>query len=221
MIGRFINLLMVMLLLTGCSTFRAYDLTSSHQVEVQSYLSNLQSQLPLKHSYRLRILPNSDMKETRGVPAITGTTILLPEDFIRYVFAEYYTDRATILTCVLAHEICHTEYGLPSEPPQVHTQTDIAAIKVMGENHQTVNNYYHSLRVVQRYWSASRSKIGKAGNIAWNVASAASMAYGGPGMFVNWYATDLKVRLKQLRKHYEIDRRQGFRPSTPPELSHP
>jgi hypothetical protein len=203
-----------MMLLTGCSTvnFSAnyYTPPADYQKEALGLWQVAAKPLPLKNTYAITFIEGSDSRKLKGIPAISGNTIHLPVDFVKYVYQNYYHDRARILISVIAHEVCHREFDLPSKPPREHFKTDVAAIQLLGENSETAANYYQSLVVMKDYWFARKGMAGHALNLGFNAASAASLLYGGPGFFGDLYGTDLNKRLSLLRKHYKIKRSARF-----------
>lgn len=207
---RLFGLMVLCLALGGCASFKSASLIADHQQEVRQLLSKINGTFPLKHQYQVRILPNKQMKKTKGVPAISQLTLIFPEDFVKYVYQKYYADRHKIFTCIMAHEISHTEFGLPSKPPNQHYLTDKAAIQLLGDSEESIQYYYDSLRVMKKYWLASRPVGGHLWNAGWNLGNVALMAYTGQGIFIDWYATDLKKRMKLLRKEYNINHKSSF-----------
>lgn len=210
MLRIYLSVLILCVTLGGCASFKSTALTTDHQKEVRHLLQKINTDFPLKHEYQVRILPNKQMKDTKGVPAISGSILAFPEDFVKYVYQKYYHHRLKIFTCIMVHEIVHTEFDLPSRPPPQHYLTDRAAIKLMGESQESIQYYYDSLRVMKKYWLASRSVGGHMWNVGWNLGNAALLAYVGQGYFVDWFATDLKERMKLLRKEYDINKRSSF-----------
>jgi hypothetical protein len=207
-------LLNLSVLISGCSAvnFSAnyYTPPENYQQETLAAWQAVKTNLPLKYDYAITFIEGSDSRRLKGIPAISGNTVHLPVDFLKYVYQNYYQDRARILISVIAHEVCHREFNLPSSPPAEHFKTDVAAIKLMGENKETAENYYQSLVVMKNYWFARKGMAGHALNLGFNAASAASVLYGGPGFFGDLYGTDLNKRLGFIRKQYKIKRSAKF-----------
>lgn len=205
-------------LLQGCAVvnFSAnyYTPPENYQDEVASVFLSLTKQLNLKHSYSVVITSGEDSDRMNGVPAIAGKVVLLPEDFVKYVYQNYYNDRNKILASVIAHEVCHKEFNLPSEPWREHYKTDQAALEVLGgDDTESSSYYYWSLVVMKNYWFARKGMAGHALNAGWNVANAATSAVFGIGYLKDWFATDLNKRLRLIRKNYQIQRTNIFRRS--------
>lgn len=205
-------------LLSGCSTvnFSAnyYSPPENYQQEAVAFWRVATQNLTLKNDYVITFIEGADSRRLKGIPAISGNVVHLPIDFVKYVYQNYYHDRARILISVIAHEVCHREFGLPSQPPVEHLKTDVAAIKLMGENSETAENYYRSLVVMKDYWFARKGMAGHAVNLGFNAVGMASAFYGGPGFFGDLYGTDLNKRLALLRKHYKIRRSGKFKRSS-------
>lgn len=204
--------------LSGCATinFSAHYFTppDNYLQEVTLIWNKILHQFSSKRSYALTVVEGENSKKLKGIPAISGTTILLPDEFIRYIYQNYYNDRAVIVRCAIVHELCHTEYGLVSSPPEKHSETDVAAIRVLGgDATQTAQQYYKSLQVLKSYWFARKGVGGHAFNVGWNVANAAALALVGHGYFVDWFATDIAKRLQLLSRHYKISAGSCFRRS--------
>jgi len=200
--------LALILFFCGCSTvnFSAnyYDPPDNYKTEMGYLWIDLQKQIDLKYSYEIHIVEDEISDKLNGIPAISERKILLPNDFIKYVYQNYYNDRYFIIGSVIIHELMHSEVGLPSKPPEEHVKTDVAAIKVLGEDEETIKNYYRALHVMHNYWFARKGMGGHALNAGWNIANMASLFYIGKGYFRDWYATDLKVRMKMIKGHYGI-----------------
>ena len=210
--------LFVSLSLHGCATvnFSAnyYTPPDNYRQEVMLIWNTVRRQFHSQHNYAMTIVSGSNSKKLKGIPAISGTTVIVPDEFIRYIYQNYYNDRAAVLTCTVVHELCHTEYGLVSSPPEKHLETDFAAIQVLGgvDSH-AAPNYYKSLQVLKDYWFARKGIAGHAFNVGWNAANAAAMVFIGHGYFVDWFATDISKRLQSLSRHYKIPSGSRFRRS--------
>jgi hypothetical protein len=201
-------------LLGGCATvnFSAnyYTLPDSYQAEVQNVWQKISLQYQLAGDYRIGVLQGDEEKKAKGIPFISNHTVYLPQIFIKYVYQNYDDQRFIILTSVMAHEVCHALYHLPSEPPDIHFQTDLAAIKLLGPSKETVENYFNSLVVVKNYCFARKGMAGHALNVGINALSVGSMMMGGPGVFMDLYATDLTRRLKLIKREYRLGSIQSF-----------
>jgi len=205
-------------LLSSCATvnFSAnyYNPPANYKEEVAQNWQALKTRLPLKYNYSLGLIEGKESNKLNGIPAISNQTIHLPVDFIKYIYQNYYNERFKILTSVIAHELCHTEFNLASEPPKEHFKTDLAAIKLLGENEETVRIYYQSLTVMKNYWFARKGMAGHALNAGWNAINVASVMYGGPGFFGDLYGTDLNKRLSLIKKQYKLKRPLTFERSS-------
>lgn len=201
-------------LVSGCSTvnFSAnyYTLPASYDSEVLGVWSTLAVRFTLPSDYSLRVLTGEDERKSKGIPFISGHTVYLPEIFIKYVYQNYYDDRLIVLTSVITHEICHKLYDLPSEPADEHFKTDAAAIKLLGTSQETVRNYYNSLVVVKNYCFARKGMAGHTLNVGLNALSVGSMVMGGPGVFIDLYATDLTRRIKLIKRAFGLGSVKGF-----------
>jgi hypothetical protein len=201
-------------LVSGCATvnFSAnyYTLPDTYQAEVQSVWQKLSAGYQLSGDYRISVIEGDDEKKAKGIPFISNQTVYLPKIFIKYVYQNYYDERFIVLTSVISHEVCHKLYGLPSEPPDAHFQTDLAAIKLLGTSKETVENYFNSLVVVKNYCFARKGMAGHALNVGFNALSVGSMVMGGPGVFMDLYATDLTRRLKLIKREYRLGSVKGF-----------
>lgn len=205
---------MMCILLGGCSTvnFSAnyYTLPKAYYTEVLGVWSELNLQFNLPPAYSVRVLTGEEERKSKGIPFISGNTVYLPEIFIKYVYQNYYDDRLIVLTSVITHEICHKLYGLPSEPADEHFKTDAAAIKLLGTSQETVRNYYNSLVVTKNYCFARKGMAGHALNVGLNALSVGSMVMGGPGVFIDLYATDLTRRIKLIKRAFRLGSVKGF-----------
>lgn len=199
---------------SGCATvnFSAnyYTLPDAYQAEIQSVWQKLSVGYQLPGDYKISVIEGNDEKKAKGIPFISNQTVYLPKIFIKYVYQNYYDDRFIVLTSVISHEVCHGLYHLPSEPPDEHFKTDLAAIKLLGTNKETVENYFNSLVVVKNYCFARKGMAGHALNIGINALSVGSMVIGGPGVFIDLYATDLTRRLKLIKQEYRLGSVKGF-----------
>jgi len=206
--------LISILLIAGCSfiNFSAnyYTPPADYTAELGLIWNKIRNQIPLKHQYHVRIIRDRDSDRLDGVPAVSGTTVLLPDDFVKYVYQNYYNDRFKIFGSVIVHELAHIEYDLPSSPPEKHFETDVAAIKLLGNDMAAAEYYYKSLYVMKDYWFARKGVAGHALNAAWNLVNAASLVYGGPAYFADLYATDLDRRMKLIVKNYKLRARGPF-----------
>ncbi|MFH1360453.1 MAG: hypothetical protein ABIJ41_05370 [Candidatus Omnitrophota bacterium] len=211
----YLTIAVLLFVLGGCSTvnFSAnyYTPPKNYQQEVQGLFNKLIRRFAPDHAYALRVVSENESKGLKGIPAISNQTVILPDNFIKYVYQNYYDDRNIIFTCVIVHELCHDVYNLPSSPAEIHFKTDAQAISLLGTQDQdTAKYYYQSLRVMKNYWFARKGVAGHTLNAGWNVLSAASMAFGGPGVFIDWFSTDLEKRLQMIARHYGIKRSSAF-----------
>ena len=188
----------IFLLCSGCSTvnFSAnyYTPPNNYQAEIVQLWQTLKSQIKLKPEYELRLIDGEDANKQHGVPFISNQTVYLPNDFIKYVYQNYYDDRLKILTNVIAHELCHSEFNLPSKPPQEHFKTDVMAISLLGASAETVEYFYKSLFVVKNYCFARKGMAGHALNLGFNALSGASLAFGGAGVLYGFVCHRLEPK---------------------------
>lgn len=196
------------LFLAGCSfvnfSGNYYDLPPDAYSQVHVLWKGLMRDLPRKHSYRYVILPDSEFKKSKGIPAIAEDTVIVPEKFLKYIYQNYYDHREVILESVIVHEICHKEYALPSKPAREHFEADRRAIELLKNIKISPGDYYRSLGVMKNYWFARKGVAGHAFNASWNAVNAASLALIGHGWFADWFATDLEERMGMIAKNYKI-----------------
>jgi len=207
----------MVLSLSGCSfiNFSAnyYRPPANYQQEIVLIWKNLTAQIPLKYDYKISIIGGKDSDRLNGVPAISERNVLLPGDFVKYVYQNYYDDRSKIFSSVIIHEIAHVEFDLPSKPVEKHVETDMRAIQLLGGGESTVRYYYRSLYAMKNYWFARKGVAGHALNAGWNALNLGSLALGGPAAFIDWYATDLEKRMGLIAKHYGLRARGPFKRS--------
>lgn len=198
----------VILCLTGCSVinFSAnyYTPPRNYQHEIVEIWQKVKQQIPLKHDYNIILVEGQDSRKLKGIPAISNNTVVLPQDFVKYVYQNYYDDRARIFASVIVHELTHREYDIPSRPAEKHFQADVAAIKLLGDNRRAAEYYYKSLYVVKNYWFARKGVAGHTLNASWNILNGVSYAVGGPACFADFFATDLSQRMNLLARHYHL-----------------
>ena len=203
--------------LSGCSflNFSAnyYTPPVHYQNEIVQIWQNLTTQIPFKYQYKISIIDGKDSNRLDGIPAISDRNVLLPEDFVKYVYQNYYDDRGKIFTSVIIHEVSHSEFDLPSKPPEEHVKTDAMAIELLGANSNAPEYFYKSLYVMKNYWFARKGVAGHSLNVGWNALSLASAALGGPSLFIDWYATDLNKRMAWIAKRYALKSKQPFKRS--------
>ena len=215
-------LLAVAIIFVGCSTinFSAnyYTPPDYYKEEVYALLDEIQSYLPLKYKYTMKITEDNESQGTKGVPEIRGTHIKLTNNLVKYVYQNYFDERHKIIACVIVHEMSHSEFNMLSEPVETHFQVDLKAVSLLENSTSiTPKDFYYSLIVLKNYWFARKGVAGHAVNVGWNVLNAAALVYVGHGSFVNWFATDIRGRLKRFRKHYNQDIGKGYERSTSPE----
>lgn len=208
-------------LLTGCATvnFSALNYTPppNYKSEVTKLWKELTYALPLKYKYSMRIVSDKECNK-KGVPGIKNGTVLVPNNFVKYIYQNYYENRFIILTCLVAHELCHAEYNLSMGTPEVHFQTDAKAVSLLRSN-TTISayDYYRSMSVVKNYWYARKGVAGNALNVGWNIAQVASLVAGGPYYFRDWFAVDVDKRLNLISKRYGKPKPRCFNISKGPE----
>lgn len=171
---------------------------------------------PRKHSYKYVILSDAEFQKSRGIPAISEDTVIVPENFLKYIYQNYYVHRKIILCSVIVHEVCHKEYDLPSQPPGQHFEVDRRAILLLGKIKISPTDYYRSLWVMKNYWFARKGMAGHAFNAGWNAANAASLVLIGHARFADWFATDLDERMRLITRNFKIPVRDCFPRSTSP-----
>ena len=204
-------------MLSGCATinFSAnyYTPPDNYRAEVKSLWDEYLAHASLSTGYKLNIV--SDRECMDGIPEIEQTTVKFPDNFIKYVYQNYYDSRFKVLLCVASHEVCHNEYRLFDQSnPKAHFQVDQKAIELIkARTSFSSEDYYASLMVVKDYWFARKGVGGHLFNAGWNMASAASMFYGGPGYFRDWFATDLSGRLALISRRYKVHSGSRFQRS--------
>ena len=181
-----------------------YDLPPNTSSEVHGLFRKIVTELPLRYSYKYVVLSDAEFEKSKGIPAISEDTVIIPENFLRYVYQNYYDDRTIILSSIIVHELCHKEYGLPSKPPKEHFKVDQCAIALIGQENTGATYYYQSLYVMKNYWFARKGMAGHAFNVGWNVANAAVLALTGHGVFADWFATDLEERMRLISRNYDL-----------------
>lgn len=216
MINKF-KLIAVCFFLNGCSVvnFSAnyYRPPANYKDEIVSIWRNITMQIHLKRRYQISIINGKNSNKLNGIPAISNNTVFLPEDFIKYIYQNYYDDRAKIFTVIIVHELCHTEFNLPSKPIYDHFKVDLKAIEVLGRDNNTPEYFYKTLAVIKSYWFARKGVAGHALNVGWNAANLTSVAFGGPGFFGDLYATDLNKRMKLIYKNFHLKSKASFKRS--------
>jgi len=207
MMGKFGLLLLLLFFISGCATlnFSAnyYSPPSNYKSEVNNLWTEINSNFSLKYKYTLRIVDDNEC-QMPGIPENDNGVVKLPVNYLKYVYQNYYDNRFTILTCLIVHELCHSEYDLPDNPPETHFQTDLKAISLLS-CYTTISaeDYYKSIYVVKNYWFARKGIAGHAFNVGWNALQIVSLVNGGSYCFMDWFATDLDVRLNLLSSKYE------------------
>lgn len=195
--------------LSGCSTvnFSAnyYTPPDNYKAEVKKDWDTAIKKFALKNKYELRIVSDGECS-LKGIPEIAGYTVKIPESFIKYAYQNYYNNRALIIDCVVAHEVSHTEFSLFNQStPQAHFETDKKAIELLqAKGICSAQDYYKSLFVLKNYWFARKGMGGHAFNLGWNAVQVASLVYGGPASFKDWFATDLSKRMAYISKQYKV-----------------
>lgn len=200
---RLLYILVLLITTNGCATinFSAnyYTPPENYQIEVRKLWNELLIKLPLKYSYNMSIVSDNGCKGMKGVPEIESGNVRLPDNFVKYVYQNYYDDRFKIMTCIIAHELCHSEYNIGMESPEVHVQVDARAGELLERNTDiSPQDFYSSLFVLRNYWIARKGVVGHLSNIGWNAISLVSLLYGGSYYFVDWFATDLDKRMAAI-----------------------
>ena len=121
----------------------------------------LLNDLSLQGKYKYVILADSEFKKSTGIPAISEHTVIIPENFLKYIYQNYYEHRFIILSAVITHELCHAEFHLPSAPPKEHFKADQHAIALLGKGKVSATFYYQSLYVMKNYWFARKGVAGR------------------------------------------------------------
>lgn len=214
------------LFLCGCATvnFSAnyYSPPPEYKVETQRLWKEALLKVPVKYKYGMSIVEDSQFKTAKGIPQIENMQVKLPDNFVKYIYQNYYQDRFKVLTCTFVHELSHTEYNLLSTPVSEHFQTDKRAIELLASSTAcSAADYYKSLLVLRSYWFARKGVGGHAFNVGWNVLQVASLVYAGSAHFVDWFATDLDKRMGLLAKEYKLKDRGPFKRSRSPQVTSP
>lgn len=208
---------LVLFLLTGCATvnFSAnyYVPPQNYRAEIEGLWREFVSAVPLKYVYSFHIVSDRECKA--GIPYIEKHDLKIPDNFLKYTYQNYYVDRFVILSSLVAHEICHAEYGLANgRTPKEHFAVDKKAIEMLAKaDICSAEDFYKSLQVMRSYWFARKGVGGHMFNVGWNVLNLACMAYTGNGYFANWFATDLEARLKLISREYKVRSGTNFKRS--------
>lgn len=217
-VAKWDNIFIVILLsfgLFGCATVnfssKYYTLPEDYKKDIEQILTS--ARIPITHSYAWVICIDQCDRNASGVLFFNpdDRTIYLPKTFLQYIYEFYYNHRAQILVCTFLHEITHNEFGIASKPPETHYLCDKAVIEKFFNNNganpisnvfYTPNEMYSTLIVTQDYWRARKGLGGHLANVGWNLLNLATLAYAGSGTFVDWFATDISVRINLLRRDY-------------------
>lgn len=194
--------------LVGCATVnfssKYYTLPENYKDDIALVFNTITKSISLKYAYAYRITKDNETA-TPGVPQNENCVISIPDYFIRYVYEFYYNNRFEIFICLFLHEIAHSEFNLPSEPPKTHYLCDREAIEKLLKPYNTlygVNDFYSTLCVIDNYWRARKGLGGHFFNIGWNALNAISLFYGGSGSIGDLYAVDIATRVQLMRRDY-------------------
>ena len=93
--------ILILSLLSGCATlnFSAnyYSPPSNYKAEVEKLWKELIYNLPLKYSYSIQIVSDEECN-TKGIPGINNGVVKIPDNFIKYMYQNYYEHKFIILT---------------------------------------------------------------------------------------------------------------------------
>ena len=86
----------------------------------------------MKYAYNFHVVSDRECKA--GIPYIEKYDLKIPDNFLKYAYQNYYADRFMILSSLIAHEICHTEYSLTNgRTPKEHFGVDKKAIEMLAK----------------------------------------------------------------------------------------
>lgn len=143
-------------MLSGCATYQSYVLPANYNSEVEEVLNHF-NKLNLRNKYSVKILSKEEMERVvrSGSPAIEKNTIYFDDLYLKYLYGQknglFYHIRKKDLACLMAHEISHAEYGLPSEPVEKHFEVDKAAIAMLSNFGIDWVDYYGALARIGNY----------------------------------------------------------------------
>ena len=203
-------ILALLIFVSGCATVnfssKYYTLPQDYETDIQSIWNEFVKKVPLKYEYNYSIDKDrlNVIGAIPGIPFIHGVHISLPEYYIRYIYEFYYDDRKAILFSTIAHEMAHTEFNCPAEPPEQHYLCDKAALENLIIPHTQFGaiSFYSHLKILSDYWNARKGVVGHVANAGLNIASVFSVLNGGGGIFGNMYATDISTRMKLMVRDY-------------------
>jgi|GEM_PF-4253947 len=208
------------LFLSGCTTIpRTPQYIKSYTQGIDTVFRDV-NKLPLQNVYSYKIVSPQETTQP-NIPEIRGTCIYIPQVFIDYIYKYYYDNSSEIFTCLVLHEISHTEFNLPDKPVETHYVVDEKAFNLFlspvfpHDGIDKINEFYSFLKVIQNYSESLKGAEKHCFNILWNTANAASYLYAGFGSFGDWFAYDITSRIyyfqgKHLIKIKFIFKRSNF-----------
>lgn len=142
--------------LSSCATYHTFVLPTNYDSEVEEVLRHFNN-LDLKNNYSVKILSKEEMEKIvkSGSPAIDKNTIYFDDLYFKYLYGQknslFYRIRKKDLACIIAHEICHSEYNLPSQPIIKHFEVDKQAINMLSNFGIDWIDYFGALARVNNY----------------------------------------------------------------------
>src|SRR3989338_6892296 len=126
------------IMISGCATYYSYVLPTNYVSEVEEVFNHF-GRLNLKNKYSLKILSKEEMDNLikTGSPMIdTSKNIIYLDDlYLKYLYGQkngkFYHIRKRDLACIIAHEICHSEYNLVANNIAQHLEVDMKAIELL------------------------------------------------------------------------------------------
>ena len=153
---KLILILSLSMALIGCATYHTFVLPTNYNSEAEDVLRHF-SNLDLKNSYSVKILSKEEMEKIvkSGSPAINKNTIYFDDLYLKYLYGQknslFYSIRKKDLACIMAHEICHSEYNLPMQPIDKHFEVDKEAISMLSNFGIDWIDYFGALARVNNY----------------------------------------------------------------------
>lgn len=197
---RLILIIGLILALSGCATYYTYVLPTNYNSEVEGVLSHF-NKLNLKNKYSVKILSKEEMERVvkSGSPAIDKNTIYFDDLYLKYLYGQknslFYHIRKKDLACIIAHEICHTEYDLPTQPLEKHFEVDKAAINMLRNFGIDWVDYFGALARVNNYLQT------RGGDFA-NFLKQAAWWTGTLTVGIGLFETDIPTRYMMVIQYY-------------------
>jgi hypothetical protein len=209
---KLIIILLVVPFLSSCATVnfssKYYTPPSNYDKDIAEAWNEILIKVPLKNKshYSYRIVKDKETKPA-GMPQSIkegdNFVILVPEYYIKYVYEFYYPNyHKIIMCCLFSHELGHPESGYSSDTIPQHILCDKYTIEHLLIPTVSPVDYYSTLVISAKYFSARKGLGGHAFNIGWNILNAATFVFVGYGYFNDWYANDINKRLYALRRSY-------------------